>query len=331
MKKLILLLLLATLVLAQSDMTMHQKMFEEHETGEDVFRMQLEAHDSLVVGEPLSFVLNWETFGGEPITDSDVQVLVLDPKTKKPLHSTSAEEIAPGRYGFEWKTNFGGEYIVNGVVRYEGKSYWPHFYVMVYDQRGWHALAIGLLAGLVSIGIGIFFGVRNKKWSTALKGCALGALFIVMAFTVDYFYQQGGERGFVVCGPEGCELAAHWHADVEFDLCGETFSMPLETGPLDGQHTHKERNYLHFHALLRTDESGTEVLNPEELYVGEFFDTIDVPFSESCFDGYCNGDLCRGEPGILRMHVNGEPNFEFDKYSWRDGDVIEIIFENERV
>jgi len=336
MKRVIILLLLVIAVCAQvnaqSDMevdgkTHHQVMFEEHETGRGVFDAGLQKPDWMLVGDTLEFVFELKTLAGEPITGVEPQVLILDPDTKKPLHSTSTQEVAPGVYAFEWKTNFGGEYIVNGVVRYEGTSYWPHFYIDVHDQRGWLALVIGLLGGIVAIGVGAFFGVRDRNWRAALKGCGLGALFIIMAVTMNYFYQQGGERGFVICGPEGCDLAVHWHAGVEFDLCGAGFNMPLETGPLDEQHTHKERNYLHFHELLKTDKSGTEVLNPDELQVGEFFDFLNVPFNETCFNGYCTGDLCDGQPGVLRMVVNGESNDEFDEYSWRDGDVIEIIFE----
>ncbi len=39
----------------------------------------------------------------------------------------------------------------------------------------------------------------------------------------------------------------HIHSDIHLTICGQKFDFPRETGPLSGLHTHKEKNYLHFH------------------------------------------------------------------------------------
>ena len=96
---------------------------------------------------------------------------------------------------------------------------------------------------------------------------------------------------------------------------------------MNKQHTHKERNKLHFHATLKTDDSGTKILDPEKLFVGQLFDVLKIPFTEKCFATYCSGDVCPdGKKGELRMFVNGASTSDYQKYVWKDGDKIQLEF-----
>jgi hypothetical protein len=61
--------------------------------------------------------------------------------------------------------------------------------------------------------------------------------------------------------------------------------------------------------------------------LGKFFKEMGVAFNSQCYGIYCNGAECRGKQGTLTMTVNGQPTTEFEKYIWKDGDVITITFD----
>lgn len=150
------------------------------------------------------------------------------------------------------------------------------------------------------------------------------------AYSVWVYESEAAEQhGIVVCNGDGseCKISLHIHADTELSVCGEKLRLPLETGPLDEAHTHKERNYLHFHDALLYDVQKQEILATQKLTLGEFFDNMDVRFTSTCLGDKCNDDLCGTTAGKLTMMVNGVPNQEFREYVWSDGDVITLTFE----
>ena len=119
----------------------------------------------------------------------------------------------------------------------------------------------------------------------------------------------------------------HIHAEITAKVCGEKIMFGLERGDLSKAHTHKERNLIHWHDTEKIDMESKEIINKEELTLGSFFEQMEIKFNKECLNDKCNGDLCNGDKGMVRMFVNGEENFEFDKYVWKNGDKVEIKFE----
>jgi hypothetical protein len=114
--------------------------------------------------------------------------------------------------------------------------------------------------------------------------------------------------------------AIHWHSRINITLCGEPYYLPLETGDLNKQHTHGEQDRLHLHAMITPDTMD------EQLMLGNLFSQLNIIFNNTCFEQYCNNDLCNGKPGMLSLLVNGEENKQFNTYSWKDNDTIQIKF-----
>ena len=60
----------------------------------------------------------------------------------------------------------------------------------------------------------------------------------------------------------------------------------------------------------------------DDIKLGKFFDIWGKTFNKACIF-----DKCSGSDGQVNMLVNGELNSEFENYTMKDGDKIEIIFE----
>lgn len=262
----------------------------------------------------------------------EVQGLVLDDKAGSEVFVSGVEEQRPGQYTFTWTPSFAGDYIIQFIVRGKNDELLkPTFPITVADSRASYALGIGSFVAALAIALGVHFAVphhKRKKFNAKplIYGIIGGLAIFGLSYSVATFYTTGGERGFVVCGDAGCDLAVHWHAQLEMDMCGQTFNLPLEKGDLDKQHTHKERDRLHYHALIKTDEDKT-VLEPQKLRVGELFDTLGTRFTKECFGDYCGGDACPdGHKGNLNVLVNDIAKPEGPDYVWNDGDVIRITF-----
>lgn len=266
---------------------------------------------------------------GSVIEGADIQGQILDGSQGNEIFFAAVNE-QDGMYRFSWKPSFAGEYIVQYIMRVGEESLEPTFQVAVTDKKGLYSLIAAIVVAVLVLGYGIYAALPRKKQKFRVMplvyAVLIAGLVLLLGYSVWAYYGAGGEKGFVVCGEDGCELAVHIHSELEMEICGEPYHLPLENGDLDRQHTHKERDLLHYHSLIMTDESGTEILEPEKLRVGELFDHLDIPFTSECFAGKCNGDLCGDEPGELTMHVNGQKNEAYGEYSWRDGDVIEIHF-----
>lgn len=289
--------------------------------------------EKLRVGDVVQFVMEIIDPEGNMAEGMDVQGQILDPDFGKEVFYASVFEVAPARYAFEWKPSFAGEYVVQFIFRSAGDEILqPSFAIRIEDSRAEYAFVAGIVSAILCFVIGLYASLprKNKKFCIAslFISLVLGIIFIGAGLSVAYFYNEGGERGFVVCGVDGCVLAVHWHSQLEMSVCGKPYYLPLESGDLNRQHTHKERNKLHIHTTIKTDETGTELLEPEKIRVGELFDQLKIRFTNECFAEYCNNDSCPGgEPGKLRMRVNNAENKEFSKYTWNDGDSISIIFE----
>ncbi len=112
-------------------------------------------------------------------------------------------------------------------------------------------------------------------------------------------------------------------------ICGNLKWFSLEHGKLEAQHTHKERNFIHFHERLRVTKDTHEVIDYSALKLRNFMQDMEPGFDGSCLLGVCEGDTCPGSetPGHFRVIADGEERQEKWDYVWKDGDDIEIIFE----
>lgn len=174
--------------------------------------------------------------------------------------------------------------------------------------------------------------MRKKRAVKPVKviGYLVLAAFIVFLGYSVYTYESSVEKieEFEVCYEDRCIKTFHTHSMIDVRLCGERILFPLERGPLEGPHTHKERNMIHFHERLPYDPKTGILLETAPLKVGSFLSAMDMRFSKECVGKYCNGDVCpNGKRGQVKMSVNGVQNDEFENYAWEDGDDIQITFE----
>lgn len=298
------------------------------------FTFELIGSQTLYVEENQEFEFKISTAEGA-YTGQEIQAAIHEPGTEVGILYLATEEVIPGTYKFEWSPNFAGDYEIRYAFRnIEGTTVAPLYKLQVIDKRAVNATYGSLALAILIIGLSTALSFkkkgRKKKFvpKTLIVGIIIGLAVYGLGYSLSQFYSEGGEKGFIVCGDEGCDLAIHIHSQLHMSVCGEEYNLGLEKGDLGRTHTHKERDYLHFHALIKTDITGTKILEPEKIYLGELFDQLNIPFTKTCFADKCNGDLCpNGQPGTLKVIVNGIPNEDFDEYVWNDDDEIEIRFD----
>ena len=156
-------------------------------------------------------------------------------------------------------------------------------------------------------------GVKNIIW-----GVVILAIITGLSYSVFVYYEAGAESGIISCNDAGeCNIAMHIHADIYAEVCGKKINFPLEKGDLSGQHTHKERDLMHFHGITPIDPKTNELLRPEDFAIREFLKQIEFEFPENC----------NGEPAEIKLFVNNEERKELLDYPWKDGDKLKITFE----
>lgn len=148
--------------------------------------------------------------------------------------------------------------------------------------------------------------------------------FIALLAYSAYLFQNAPqeEEGFFVCNDEKteCRLSQHIHADISVSVCGDDFTFPRETGRTDEMHTHKERNYMHWHSPIKVDPVTRDVL-PEDrnrVTVQAFLDQMQFKFPGACPNNQ--------NPQMV-FRVNEEIREEGTAYIWKDGDDIVIVYE----
>ncbi len=177
-----------------------------------------------------------------------------------------------------------------------------------------------------------------KKRPTAVRKVLYGIITVIVLFIIGYMIysvvvfreSEAEEEGIVVCDPTGqsCLIApGDLHAEIDAVVCGDSIKFPLEKGDLSKQHTHKERNLIHWHDKLPYDKTTETILDWSPLKMSGFFEQMEMRFTSDCIGSYCNGDKCPdGTVGMMKMTVNGVDNSEFENYIWKDDDEIEIRF-----
>ncbi len=108
----------------------------------------------------------------------------------------------------------------------------------------------------------------------------------------------------------------HIHSTLSITINGKKVDIPANIGITaafhSSMHTHKPNGVIHM-------EYGG-VVKSKDLILGKFFDNWGKKFNKDSFMGNSLKD------GTIKMTVNGKKNLEFENYSMKDGDVINIIY-----
>ncbi len=170
---------------------------------------------------------------------------------------------------------------------------------------------------------------RKKKSLMHYLGYLVAALLVAGIGYSVYYFLSGTENTeeYDVCVDDRCIRAFHAHMQLSVELCGEKTLLPLERGPLDGPHTHKERNLIHFEERLPYEKETGRLLDTTPFRMETIMDIFEIPFTADCLGEYCSGDFCPdGTPGVVTMTVNGEQRTDFEQYVWKDDDYVELRF-----
>ena len=141
----------------------------------------------------------------------------------------------------------------------------------------------------------------------------LSALGYGIWYSVEQ-YNLAAEN-ITVCTDSGCIRTMHTHSDLDLSICGTKIQLPREVWALNSLHTHKEKNYLHFHdkVPLRADGS----LTPDtRLTLEHIFETFDIDTTQMCGQPLENLELT--------VLINGEPAVDGLGSLWKDHDIISI-------
>ena len=162
---------------------------------------------------------------------------------------------------------------------------------------------------------------KSKKVKLKIILILVGIIAVIylMKFSIDQYKEKAGAIGIVICNEQECIKTLHIHSNIEFNFCGKTLTLPRETGPLDGLHTHKEKNRLHFHNKVQLDPDSKVQLFDKRLSIQEVIETFEL---EKESGALCEGVVEKNQNPTVT--VNGiEKTLE---YNWRDGDEIELTY-----
>jgi hypothetical protein len=140
----------------------------------------------------------------------------------------------------------------------------------------------------------------------------------VLAYSVMMFQSSSYEKqGFITCNAENtvCEESKHIHADVHVTLCSNVINFPKEKGDTGKQHTHKERNKIHWHARINVDPVAQSYIDASPRRLSAFFEQMETPIPTTC----------NGKPAAVQVLANGQA--QTMDYVWSDGDLIHVIVE----
>ena len=240
-----------------------------------------------------------------------------------------ATERSPGKYMIKYTFQNSGSYVLHVETGDGEEAQVSTFQIPVgggsLDMAKQILVVVAFLLCLIFL-----YTAKSRKLKTGIVLSLIILLTAGLAYSVVIVHTSGAaQRGVKVCVSDSeCYWSAHIHAELELDICGDaSYRFPIEVGPLDGPHTHEEKNRIHFHERLRIDPKTEIILNTSLLHVGTFLDNMEVEFSRDMIQDKKNGDVCNDKPGYVKMYVNEKPNGAFRDYVWKDGDKIRIVFD----
>ncbi|MBI4181768.1 MAG: hypothetical protein HY520_02265 [Candidatus Aenigmarchaeota archaeon] len=175
---------------------------------------------------------------------------------------------------------------------------------------------------------------RGKAiWVAGIVLILAGAGYGIFALASTPTGNLVGQGSYDLAGIPGTFV--HWHADVDVLVCGEeqTLREALPGSQIGTASLHTHDPAENRRSLPTSDgngvihNEGVIPRQPSEQTLGRFMDHLGMAFSESQLLDKRNGDLCPdGQPGQVRMTVDGQPSLQWRNYIPRDGDAIRLEF-----
>lgn len=160
---------------------------------------------------------------------------------------------------------------------------------------------------------------RHKRKKT-IKSFLTWSIVVLAIAGIGWwvFSQVTADRG--IGFPYG---QVHWHSSLDINVCGE----PRGIEHLGSTSHHIGLQLLHTHGDNLVHVEGAPRYF-SDITLGRFFNGLGIEFSDTGIYEYEDGDVCPdGNPGILKVSVNGEPIQNATQYSVKDEDEIKITFD----
>lgn len=164
--------------------------------------------------------------------------------------------------------------------------------------------------------------MAKKKNKSLITPLLIFITILIISFlsysAITYQNSQQEQEGFFTCNKDAtiCELSQHVHADIEMNVCTEEIVFPKEKGDITKQHTHKEKNKIHWqHGSMRVDPITRKPLDKTFLTISAFLEQMEHNFPNSCPNN---------NSPKLEVSVNGQIIKDGLNYVWKDADVISV-------
>lgn len=162
---------------------------------------------------------------------------------------------------------------------------------------------------------------QRKRWKMLKSVLFYGIVIGGVVLLIWGIFSLAGKRSF-----SGGQI--HWHADLKLTVCGEDVPLPQPTASAT---VHGEpfvgTPFMHLHRGPQIHIEGV-VSTKEEIMIGKFMEVIERHFTDTEFLDKKNGDTCPdGQPGRVKLLINGQESNELTRHVIRDGERIEIRFE----
>ncbi len=148
-------------------------------------------------------------------------------------------------------------------------------------------------------------------------GMMLATVVILVGGLILFSSQESDSSKNVLGDQVISNTGLHWHANLAINIKGGNQEIPADVG-LAGVHqpihTHDANGTIHM------EMNG--LVKKEDLKINRFFEIWSKQFNSNCIF-----DKCNGVDGKVKMFINGQESQEFENYSMRDGDSVEIRYE----
>lgn len=156
---------------------------------------------------------------------------------------------------------------------------------------------------------------RNKKIKKIIRTSLITALIVAPIGGLVWY---AATRPPTPEGDIASRTGLHWHAQLVIIIKGQnqevSANIGIGAGGMGSIHTHDKSGELHL------EKQG--LVTKSDISLAHFFKTWGKQFNSNCIL-----DSCNGAGGTIKMIVNGKENTEFENYSMKDKDKIEIIYE----
>ncbi|MDO8624848.1 MAG: hypothetical protein Q7R47_02100, partial [Candidatus Diapherotrites archaeon] len=154
----------------------------------------------------------------------------------------------------------------------------------------------------------------NKQIQFALAGLVVAAIVLAGFYFLYWVPHQT---------PPAPAEPIHWHADFKVYLDNNAFDFS------QSKYQSVEGNELSERIHLHENDGNVIHIEGADVLLGEFFNSIGMKFSSTCFVTDTNKSYCDGAAGQLKFFVNGQINTQFENYVPQDLDRILIAYGNE--